>query len=131
MRIKEEIQENVAILTLQGTLMSGPEVGSFHEHVKRLISDGITNVAVDFSHIKWFGSSMLGVMIAALASVKKEGGDIRLTGVTRKIESILMVTTLASHFRTLDTVDRAVASFQTQPPDPAPDFSTPEVVQAQ
>jgi len=63
---------------------------------------------------------MLGVLTASLTTLRNEGGDLRLPGVTKKIESILMVTRLASIFRTIETVDRAVASFKTQPPDPAP-----------
>lgn len=118
MTIKEEIRGDVAVLTLTGTLMSGPEVSPFHDHIKRLVQDGIVNAVVDFSKIKWMGSSMLGVMTASLTTVRNAGGDIRLTGITKKIESILMVTHLASVFRTVDTVDRGVASFKTQPPTP-------------
>ena len=116
MKIREEIRDNVAVLTLSGNLMSGPEVAPFHDYIKRLMLDGISKVVVDFSKVKWFGSAMLGVMVGALTSVKQVNGDIRLTGVTKKIESILMVTKLASIFRTLNSVDRAVASFETQPP---------------
>ncbi len=119
MRIDEDIQGTVGVLTIHGALMSGPEVGSFHDHVKRMLMDGVANVVVDFSHVKWFGSSMLGVMTAALSSARKAGGDIRLTGVTKKIESILMVTQLAGVFRTIDSVERAVASYETQPPERA------------
>ena len=117
MKIDEEIRDNVAILSVSGALMSGPEVSEFHEHIKRLVKDGIVNVVADFSKVKWFGSSMLGVMTASLTTARNAGGDIRLTGITKKIESILMVTQLAGIFRTLDTVDRAVASYQTQPPE--------------
>ena len=87
----------------------------FHDHVKMLLKDGITNLVVDFSKVKWFGSAMLGVLAASLASLRAEGGDLRLTGITKKIESILMVTRLAGTFRTLDTIDRAVSSYETQP----------------
>ena len=118
LKIEENIQENVAVLSISGALMSGPEVGEFHEHIKRLVKDGIVNVVADFSKVKWFGSSMLGVMTASLTTLRSEGGDLRLTGITKKIESILMVTQLASIFRTIDNVDRAVTSFKTQPPDP-------------
>jgi anti-sigma B factor antagonist len=117
MKITEDIREDVAVLTVTGALMSGPEVAGFHDHIKKLIKDGIKNVVVDFSKVKWFGSSMLGVMTASLTTARNEGGDLRLTGITKKIESILMVTQLAGIFRTLDTVDRAVASFKTQPPE--------------
>ena len=120
MNIKEEIRENVAVLSVTGNLMSGPEVSPFQDHCKRLVKDGIKFVVVDFSKVRWFGSSMLGVLTASLTTLRSEGGDLRLTGITKKIESIMMVTRLSGIFRTLDTVDRAVASFQTQPPDPAP-----------
>ena len=116
MKISEETREGVSVLTVSGALMSGPEVASFHDHIKNLVEGGNANVVVDFSKVKWFGSSMLGVMTASLTTVRNAGGDMRLTGITKKIESILMVTQLASIFRTLESVDRAVASFKTQPP---------------
>ena len=112
MTIKEELRDDIAVLRITGQLMSGPEVQPFHQHIQRMILDGITKVVVDFSKVKWFGSAMLGMMTASLASLRKEGGDLRLTGVMKKIESILMVTKLASIFQTLDSVDSAVASFK-------------------
>ena len=119
MRIDEEIREDVAVLKVSGALMSGPDVAPFHDHIKRLVKDGITKVVVDFSKVKWFGSAMLGVLIASLTTLRNAKGDMRLTGVTEKIDSILMVTQLAGIFRTLDSVDRAVASYKTQPPEGA------------
>ena len=120
MKIKTRIIDDVAVLTVSGPLMSGPDVMWFHDHIKGLVlKDRIVKVAVDFSKIKWFGSAMLGVLTASLGTVRAEGGDLRITGITKKIQSILMVTHLAGIFRTLDTVDRAVASFKTQPPNPA------------
>ena len=123
MRIREEIRDDVAVLTVSGALMDGPEVAAFHAHIKQLILGGINKVVVDFSKVKWFGSSMLGVLTSSLITVRKEGGDLRLAGVTKRIESIIMVSQLSGLFRTLGTVDRAVASYTTQPPDPAPESS--------
>jgi len=92
--------------------VSGPEVAPFHEHVKKLGDTGLKKIVVDFSRVKWFGSSMLGVLTASLSTVRTDGGDVRLAGVVDKIESILMVTQLASIFRTFRTVDEAVGSFE-------------------
>lgn len=114
MRISEKIRGDVAVLTLSGELMSGPEVAPFQDHIKKLAGEGVKKVVVDFSRVRWFGSAMLGVLTASLTTLRGEGGDLRLTGVTRKIESILMVTQLANIFKTLDTVDRAVESFADQ-----------------
>lgn len=120
MKINEVIRKDVAVLTVTGNLISLPDVTPFHDYVKKLIMDGVNKIVVDFSKVRWFGSAMLGVMIASLKTVQNAGGDIRLTGITKRIEHIIMVTRLASLFRTLDTVDRAVTSFTTQPPQPAP-----------
>ena len=114
MTIAEEIREDVAILTVSGSLMSGPDVGPFHDHVKKLANSGLTKIIVELSKVKWFGSSMLGVLTASLTTTRSNGGDIRLAGVADKIESILMVTRLASVFRTFRTVDEAVGSFTSQ-----------------
>lgn len=112
MKISEKMRGSVAVLTLSGELMSGPEVAPFQDHIKKLASDGVKSVVVDFSKVRWFGSAMLGVLTAGLTTLRGEGGDLRLTGVTKKIESILMVTQLANIFKTLDSVDAAVASFE-------------------
>ena len=58
----------VAVLKINGALMSGAELAPFHEQIKVLIEDGITSVVVDFSEVKWFGSAMLGVVIASVVS---------------------------------------------------------------
>jgi len=114
MKISEKNHDGVIVLTLSGDLMSGPEVAPFQDHVKKLLKNGIKNVVVDFSKVRWFGSAMLGVLTASLTSLRGEGGDLKLTGVTKKIESILMVTQLANIFETLDSVDSAVASFASE-----------------
>lgn len=112
MNLKVEIKDDIAILTLAGELMDGPDVLPFHARIKQLVEDGTTRVIVDFSSVRWFGSAMLGVLTASLATVKSAGGDLRLVGITRRIESILMVTSLASAFQTFRTVNRAMVSFK-------------------
>ena len=91
--------------------MSVAELMPFQEHIRRLNEDGLTSVIVDFSQVKWFGSAMLGVLIASLTTLRSAGGDLRLTGITKKIDSILMVTQLAGIFQTLDSVEEAIESY--------------------
>ena len=112
MNLKEEIKDGIAIITLTGELMDGPDVLPFHDHIKQLVASGTNRVIVDFSAVRWFGSAMLGVLTASLATVKAAGGDLRLVGITRRIESILMVTSLASAFQTFRTLNRAMVSFR-------------------
>ena len=112
MEIREDIHDGVAVLAVTGRLSSGPEVAEFQDHIKKLAQRDLYNVVVDFSDVQWFGSAMLGVMTASLAILRKGGGDMRLTGVTSKIESILKVTRLTDVFKALSSVEQAVASFE-------------------
>ncbi len=113
MRIQEEIRDDVAVLTLSGSLMCGPDVRPLHDHIRRLAQQGFTQVVVDYSKVKWFGSAMLGMLTASLSTLRNAGGDLRLAGLSEKNRTVMEVTHLSRVFRIMDTVDRAVGSFQT------------------
>jgi anti-sigma B factor antagonist len=110
MKIKEKIENNVAILVLSGKMMGGPETTALHDHIRGLLGDGITKVVVDLGGVKWINSSGLGVLMAAMTTLKNSNGMMKLANVTEKVESLLMITQLMRIFDTYDTVDRAVAA---------------------
>ena len=110
MKIKERIENHVAILSLSGKMMGGPETTALHDHIKGLLSDGIKKVVIDLGDVKWINSSGLGVLMAAMTTLKNADGVMKLAKVTEKVESLLMITQLMRIFETYETVDRAVAS---------------------
>lgn len=111
MKIKEEVRNDVAILTLRGELIGGPEATAVHDHIKGLIADGVTKVVVDLAKVKWLNSSGFGVLLGGLTSLRNAGGDLKLAGVTERVESLLMMTKLITIFETFETKERAAASF--------------------
>ena len=52
MKIEEQIQGDIAVLKVTGAPMNGPDVGPFHDHVKKLSQDGIIKIVADFSRVK-------------------------------------------------------------------------------
>ena len=111
MQIKEKIEGDVAILSLSGKMMGGPETAELQELVKSLIGDNITKVIVDLAKVKWMNSSGLGSLMGALTSMRNADGDLKLANVTDKVQSLLMITQLMTIFKTYNSVDRAIASF--------------------
>lgn len=109
MKIKEKIENQVAILTLSGKMMGGPETTALHDHIRGLLKDGMNKVVIDLGGVKWINSSGLGVLMAAMTTLKNANGQMKLANVTEKVESLLMITQLMRIFDTYDTVDRAVA----------------------
>ena len=111
MRIKEKIEGDVAVLTLSGRMMGPSDTGSFTSHIKNLTADGISKVVVDLGKMRWMNSTGLGALMAAMTSLRKAEGDLRLANVTEKVESLLIITQLIRIFETFDSVERGVASF--------------------
>lgn len=111
MKIKEKVEQNVAVLSISGNMMGGSETDALHEKIKSLIDDGITKVVIDLKGVKWMNSSGLGVLMACFSSLSKVGGKLKLANVAEKIKSIFMITQIIKFFDTYETVERAVASF--------------------
>ena len=111
MKIKERMQDDIAILEISGNLM-GPESQELHQHVAELVSNDILKIVIDLSDVKWMNSMGIGALMGAFASVAKKQGNLKLAGVAEKIQSLLVITQLISFFETHETVDRAIASFK-------------------
>ena len=117
MELKEEMRGDVAVITLTSETISGPEVSGLHDRVKGLVREGFKKVVVDLGRVRWFGSAMLGVLVASLTTLRNAEGDLRLANVAKRVDSIFAVTQLAGLFATYESVDRAVSSFLIKPVD--------------
>jgi len=111
MKIKEKMERDIAILTITGNMMGGPETTALHDKIKSLMADGIKKVIIDLGKVKWMNSSGLGVLMASWGSLRKESGNLKLASISEKINSLLMITQLMQFFETYESVDRALASF--------------------
>ncbi len=111
MRIKEKLEKDIAVLTVSGNMMGGPETTALHEKVKSLLADGVKKVVIDLKNVKWMNSSGLGVLMACWGSVVKSGGNLKLASATEKVKSLMIITQLLQFFETYENVNRATASF--------------------
>ena len=111
MKIKDHFHGKIVVLELNGNLMGGDETTEVHDKVKTLIQEGFVNIVIDLSSVKWMNSSGLGVLMSALSSCKNAGGMLKIANVTKKVESLLMITQLTKIFHNYDSTEKAVASF--------------------
>jgi anti-sigma B factor antagonist len=111
MKIKEKIEGDVAVLSVTGNMMGGPDTMDLHEKVKSLSADGVKRVVIDLKGVKWMNSSGLGVLMACMTTLNNSGGKLKLSSVTEKVKSLLIITQLMRIFDTYESAERAVASF--------------------
>ena len=112
MTIKEKMHGPVAVISLKGNLTGEPDTGNLRDKIYSLLQEGFNKIVVDMKDVRWISSSGLGTLIAALTSVRNKSGDLRLSNITEKVESLFAITQLVKVFKTYETVDRAVASFK-------------------
>ncbi len=103
---------NCAIIEFKGNVMGGPDAVSLNEKLHELIEKNNTNVVFNLSKVKFMNSSGLGMMIGALTTMRKAGGDLRIANATDKIESLLIITKLITVFKHYKSLDEAVDSFK-------------------
>jgi len=112
MKIKEKIDNHVAVLTLSGKMMGGPETQALHDHIKGLIADGVKKVVIDLGDVKWMNSTGMGVLMASMTTLKNADGKLALARVTEKVQSLLLITQLIKVFTTYETVERAISNLE-------------------
>lgn len=104
---------NVAVFTLPGDALGGPDGTALHEGVRAL--SGPARVVVDLGGVRHANSTGLGLLLGALSTVRDGGGDLRLASVPPRVAMLLSVTRLDGVFQTFATADDAAASFSGAP----------------
>lgn len=106
---------NCILIEFNGDLMGGPDANKFNEDLHDLIDQDKKEVVADLSNVKFMNSSGLGILIGGLTTMRNAGGDLRIAGADKRIESLLMVTKLITVFNSYRTVEEAIESYEEDP----------------
>jgi len=112
MRIIEKMQDGVAILSLQGKLIGPPETDELHNNVKSLMDRKLNKIVLDLRSVSWMGSMGIGAIMRSMITVRDDGGDLRVSGLTDKLESLFSITQLIGVIQTYKSINLAVDSFK-------------------
>ena len=111
MKLSAREDQGIVILEPKGKIMGGPDATVLHDKLHELINQGKKKVIIDLAKVDWMNSTGLGILISGLTTMRNNGGELKLSNVTEKIQSLLTITKLITIFETFDTVDQAVESF--------------------
>jgi anti-sigma B factor antagonist len=124
MPFKVNEKYGAVVIDVRGKFLGSVEGESFKENIDRLKDAGKKQIVIDLSHADFMDSSGIGVLIGALTSLRKVGGDARLAGIEKRIKAVFLMThLLGSVFEDYPTVEEAIQSFQTNPPAAAEGMS--------
>ena len=114
MEIKERINQDVAILRLEGRLDLNT-AKELKKHVKGLLGRNAKNIALSFAGITFINSSGLASLISIHKDLRLAKGKLAISDVNVYVKEIFEITQLDSIFDIYTTESEAVASFSLAP----------------
>ncbi len=112
MKVKVDRDGDVAVVSLSGKLMGGPEGEPVREAIRKALDEGAKRFVVDLGEVSWINSTGLGILIASHVSVTNAGGEMRVARTSRKVHQLFMVTKLNTVFKTYGSVEEALADWK-------------------
>src|SRR6185312_15382049 len=81
--------------------------------IRNLLGKDDKRILLNLGEVTYIDSSGLGELVSAFTQVRKEGGDLKLLNLTRKVHDLLQITKLYTVFDVQDDEARAIAAFTT------------------
>jgi anti-sigma B factor antagonist len=113
MSIKTRTIQNgrIAIIELRGALVDDDDTDALRMAAADLIEQGNKCLVIIMSKVNYLNSSGVGTIISVHTSYSKNGGEVRLAGLTSPVQNVLTITRLIDVFEVFDNLDEAIADF--------------------
>lgn len=111
MQIDERTVGDVTVLDLKGkiTLNEGDEV--LKDKINSLIMQGKKKILLNLAEVPYIDSAGLGEIVRTYTTVSRQGGQLKLVNLTKRITDLLMITKLLTVFETFEVEQDAIKSY--------------------
>lgn len=100
----------ISLLDVSGRLTSF-EIGALRESVSRLLKQSRKNIVLNLSGLQYLDSSGIGELARIYVMVVKQSGEMKVVGLSPKVEEILRITQLYQVFPEFPSEEAALESF--------------------
>ena len=111
MQITERLVGDVMILDLKGKITLGEGDELLKDKVNSIVSQNHRKIVLNLADVPYLDSAGLGEVVRAYTTVSRQGGNLKLLNLTKRITDLLSITKLLTVFETFEAEDEAVRSF--------------------
>ncbi len=108
--VKIHQREQVALVEVVGHLTIF-EVGALRDAIQSLLKQKRKNILLNLSGLQYLDSSGIGELARIYVSVVKQGGTMKVVGLTAKVEEVLKITHLSQVLQEFPDEQSALRSF--------------------
>jgi anti-sigma B factor antagonist len=111
MQIEQRAVGSVMILDLKGKITLGEGDEALKDKINSLILQGHKKMLLNFGDVPYIDSAGLGEIVRTYTTVSRQGGQLKLVNLTKRITDLLSITKLLTVFETFDNEPEALKSF--------------------
>src|SRR5262245_64987883 len=111
MEIDERTIGDVVVLDIKGRVQLGEGDEKLKDKVNSLLNQGRKKIILNLAQVPYIDSAGLGEIVRTFTTVSRQGGNLKLLNLTKRITDLLAITKLLTVFDTYENENDAVRSF--------------------
>jgi anti-sigma B factor antagonist len=111
MQIEERVVGDVTILDLKGKITLGEGDEALKDKINSLILQDRRRILLNLGGVPYVDSAGLGEIVRTYTTVSRQGGQLKLVNLTKRITDLLSITKLLTVFETFDSEADALKSY--------------------
>jgi anti-sigma B factor antagonist len=111
MEIHTRTVGDVHILDISGRIVLGEATKTIRQTINDLLVNGGRKIVLNLKDVNYVDSSGIGELVRTYTSVTREGKQLKLLNLTKKIRDLLVITKLLTVFQVYENEQAALASF--------------------
>lgn len=111
LKVTERQANDITILDINGRIVLGKETALLRDTIRDLIARGRKSLVLNLSEVPYIDSTGIGELVSASLAIRREGGDMKLLNLTRRVRDMVEVVRLGTIFELFDDEAAALKSF--------------------
>jgi anti-sigma B factor antagonist len=103
--------DGITVLDLSGRITLGEGSVVLRDTIREILGKGEKKILLNLGDVTYIDSSGIGELVSAFTAVRKEGGDLKLLNLTKKVHDLLQITKLYTVFDVKDDEAAAISSY--------------------
>ena len=111
MTITDRVVGDVGVIDITGRVTAGEGAELLRDKIHSVLHQGRRKLLLNLAGVDYLDSAGLGEIVGTFATVRRQGGMLKLVGLTSRIHDLLSITKLLTVFETFDSEAEAIRSF--------------------
>jgi len=103
--------ETVTVIDVSGRIILGEGSNVVRDALRDLTAKGNKKILLNLGEVTYIDSSGIGELVAGYTSLANAGGELKLLGLTKRVQDLLQITKLYTVFDVHEVEAHALRSF--------------------